>query len=153
MDILIYFILYIVDGLIFGFVCRAIVAGKGYTSENGYTNHGFAWGFWLGIIGVIVCACKREIPMTYEEKENSITDKADVISMDLESNGFWKCPNCGKLYSKYATECECGYVKPVDIDVSDENKRIEQLKQYKELLDNGAITEEEYDEVKGRILG
>lgn len=40
--------------LIFGFVGRAIVKSKGYE----YDNHGFAWGFWLGIIGVIVCAGK-----------------------------------------------------------------------------------------------
>ncbi len=38
-----------------GFIGRSIVKNKGYPEE---LNHGFAWGFWLGIIGLIVCAVK-----------------------------------------------------------------------------------------------
>ena len=39
----------------FGIACRAIVRGKGYPDEM---NHGFLWGFFLGFIGLIVCAVK-----------------------------------------------------------------------------------------------
>ncbi|MBR4554039.1 MAG: hypothetical protein IKO27_00430 [Ruminococcus sp.] len=39
-----------------GFAGRAVVRGKGYPDAM---NHGFAWGFWLGLIGLIVCACKQ----------------------------------------------------------------------------------------------
>ncbi len=45
----------IVVAFVMGFVCRTIVRGKGYPDE---LNHGFAWGFWLGVIGLIVCAVK-----------------------------------------------------------------------------------------------
>ena len=45
----------IIIGLVCGFICRFILSGKGY---EGSDNHGFAWGFWLGIIGLIVCAAK-----------------------------------------------------------------------------------------------
>ena len=38
-----------------GIVCRAIVKSKGYPNE---LNHGFLWGFFLGLIGLIVCALK-----------------------------------------------------------------------------------------------
>lgn len=39
----------------FGIACRAIVKGKGYPPEM---NRGFLWGFFLGLIGLIVCAVK-----------------------------------------------------------------------------------------------
>ena len=48
---------YIVGGLIgcviFGFITKYINNSKGYEG-------GFAWGFWLNLIGVIVVACKPD---------------------------------------------------------------------------------------------
>ena len=41
---------------LWGFVSRHIVRSKGYPDSE---NHGFAWGFWLGWIGLIVCVCKK----------------------------------------------------------------------------------------------
>lgn len=38
------------------FLGRKIVRDKGYPDEM---NHGFAWAFWLGWIGLLICACKR----------------------------------------------------------------------------------------------
>ncbi|MBQ7186830.1 MAG: hypothetical protein IJR91_04280 [Ruminococcus sp.] len=46
----------VIAAIVLGFVGRFIVKGKGYPDQM---NHGFAWGFWLGIIGLIVCACKQ----------------------------------------------------------------------------------------------
>ena len=45
----------LIIAFVLGFVCRSIVRGKGYPDTM---NHGFAWGFWLGLIGLIVCAVK-----------------------------------------------------------------------------------------------
>ena len=42
----------VIAGLIFGFAAKSIADSKG-------VPHGFAWGFWLGIIGLIVVACKK----------------------------------------------------------------------------------------------
>lgn len=53
--IAIYLISILVYSLIFGFASRSVVKSKGYPSNE---NHGFAWGFWLGWIGLIVCAVK-----------------------------------------------------------------------------------------------
>ena len=48
----------IIQGIIFGCIGRAIVSSKGYDSSE---NHGFAWGFWLSLLGIIVCACKTNL--------------------------------------------------------------------------------------------
>lgn len=50
----IYFFYLITFGII-GFVCEHIVKEKGYSEDE---NNGFVWGFFLGIIGIIVCAVK-----------------------------------------------------------------------------------------------
>lgn len=41
--------------IISGIIARAVVSGKGYPSSN---NHGFSWGFFLGILGLFICICK-----------------------------------------------------------------------------------------------
>ena len=50
-----YFIIWIVEALIMGFVCDRIVNGKGYPRN---INHDFIWGFLLNLIGLIVCLSK-----------------------------------------------------------------------------------------------
>lgn len=45
----------IIVAIVLGFVSRNIVKNKNYPDE---LNHGFAWGFWLGLIGLIVCLTK-----------------------------------------------------------------------------------------------
>ncbi len=49
-----------------GIICDRIVKGKGYPPEK---NHGFLWGFFLHIIGLIVCLCKQPYvdPMLYRQ--------------------------------------------------------------------------------------
>ncbi|MBP5580572.1 MAG: zinc ribbon domain-containing protein [Ruminococcus sp.] len=60
------FYLAIIIGMpfVWGFVCRKVVRDKGYPDNM---NHGFLWGFFLGIVGLIVCACKQNYvdPMLY----------------------------------------------------------------------------------------
>ena len=43
----------IINALLWGFITKTISKSKGYKG-------GFAWGFWLGIIGLIVVACKPD---------------------------------------------------------------------------------------------
>ena len=49
-----------------GFLGRKIVRDKGYPDNM---NHGFAWCFWLGLIGLIVVALKQPYvdPMLYRQ--------------------------------------------------------------------------------------
>ena len=39
-----------------GLVCRAVLRDKGYPPQ---LNHGFLWGFFLGLIGLVVCMIKQ----------------------------------------------------------------------------------------------
>lgn len=131
-----YFILVIILNIIFGDICLSILSSKGYGEGYGltkiYKNNGFWWGFFLGVIGIIVCALKpdlrfyisqanarnreQEQEIYIENKENLIKDENDTITQ----------------YTK--------------------NQTIEQIKEYKKLLDDGAITEEEYNQIKKNIL-
>lgn len=51
---IIYLVVALINGLIFGFVTQTINENKGY-------DGGFAWGFFLGAIGIIVVACKPAV--------------------------------------------------------------------------------------------
>lgn len=110
-------IAYAVIGIIIGYVSFSILDEKGYTEKNGEKNYGFALGFFLLFIGLIICICK---PSLIKKDDQPKIDAKSIQTISTESN---------------------------------ENKRIEQLIKYKKLLDNGAITEEEYNDVKKRILG
>ena len=148
--------------LIFGFACKAILSGKGYGDEY-YPNHGFAWGFWLGWIGLIVCVCKpdvrKEVNAKYESEEQKV-EKHNTVSQSLEAEGFWRCPECGELYSKYATKCKCGYEKVKRGIESNELKgsslsgeeAMEKINSLKQMLDNNLISQEEFDKKKKDIL-
>ena len=87
--------------IIWGFVTRAIVKGKGYENSGSW----FLCGFFLGIIGVIVAACKPavNVPQSYAPVQPQ-TSSAD------------------------------------------------ELFKYKKLLEQGAITQEEYDVKKKQLL-
>lgn len=49
-------IFFLVLKIVLGFVCRMIVSAKGYPR---YMNHGFAWGFWLSALGLLICLLKK----------------------------------------------------------------------------------------------
>lgn len=101
-------IVYFVLGIIWGAVSSSIVKGKGYPDSE---NHGFAWGFWLGLIGLIVCASKVPYSMVNKSvtNHNMADTKTNVSNADL-------------------------------------------LLKYKQLLDAGAITQEEYEIKKKELL-
>lgn len=92
---IILFIIIIGISIIFGRITESMNKEKGYDT-------GFAWGFWLWVIGIIVVACRPE-----------------------RNNGN----NTMKI-----TEAD-------------------EIAKYKELLDSGAITQEEYEVKKKQILG
>lgn len=117
---------------IYGFVTSSISESKGYEG-------GFAWGFWLGIIGIIVVACK---PINYAYLKDKIK------SIDDED---WTCSNCGQLNDGFASECvKCGLKKPKQ---PKETLEIDEIMKLKQLLDAGAITQEEFDAKKKELLG
>ncbi len=104
------------------------------------------------------CACGKT-------KSESI-----LFSDDFET---WKCSYCGWVNLDVSNECVCGKTRseseyhrrnPSDSSVSttdntssktiEDNtlQNIEAIKKLKELLDLGAITQEEFDEKKAKLL-
>lgn len=76
----------------------------------------------------------------------------------LQNNG-WKCNRCGRVNPNYTGTCGCGISRaesekwlpePIKEDSEDD---IQKLKSYKELLDTGVITQEEFDKKKKELLG
>lgn len=172
---------YLIVGVICGFICKAIASSRNM-------DGGFWWGFWLGIIGIIIVAVRpNDSRPTYSSSNSSpglsIVNNSNsparsinhssyynnMMSDSIPQNG-WRCTQCGKPHYDYETSCSCGKSK---FDVSDilKEKTEEQPKgestekkqssfseadeilKFKELLDDGIITQEEFDAKKKKILG
>ncbi len=69
---LIYVAIIIVLHIVLGIASRSINQSKGYEG-------GFAWGFWLGIIGIIVVACKaNKNTQVYEPNISTLNTVSDT---------------------------------------------------------------------------
>ena len=97
-------------------------------------------------------------------------------------DGGWRCSNCGKAHYSYETSCSCGKsrfdlaptVKKKEAAISTIDETLEEnsmntvgqkdntntdrspfdvIRKYKELLDEGIITQEEFDAKKKQLLG
>lgn len=153
------FIVNMVFAFIFGGITKAINESKGYAG-------GFAWGFWLGIIGILVVAFRRPVysPPT---KSIIIPEHEEILPPQAvsqpDSPEGWQC-TCGRFHPRYVTSCVCGNNKHDALNPKtqsdtqdaaepvDETKNIAALKEYKQLLDDGVLTQEEFDEKKKAIL-
>ena len=140
-----YFIGAIVNGLIWGAISKAIIGGKGYDEA---TQGSYYWiGFFLGLIGFIVALAKPQ-----EKAENKISK-----SSDTDNTKGWRCSYCGRWNTEMFLRCNCGRTKfqsdYMDILSDDNVKYVKIIKKYKELLDMGAITQEDYDRKKTELLG
>ena len=81
------------------------------------------------------------------------------------SKNYWQC-TCGQLNAPYITTCTCGMTeKQISMKKNEEkNKKIQEeqkkseldnlnlLTKYKEMLDSGIISEEEFNEKKKELL-
>ena len=80
-----YFIVLCIRGLIWGFVAHFIAKSKGY-------DNGFFWGFFLGLIGLIVVCARPAINKEDEEYNESQIRKNSIESLqkltDLYDNGM-----------------------------------------------------------------
>lgn len=89
-------IIYLVQAVIMGFVALHISESKGYEG-------GFAWGFWLGIVGVLVVGFRPTLQaQTYSEHYGSLSN----ASANADSS-MWDCI-CGATNSgalDYCTSC------------------------------------------------
>lgn len=78
-------------GVLFGFICKGVYERKG--RKPGW---GFAIGFFLGLVGLIICAL---VPETDAKKAEALAPKADET----------KCPHCLEIIKVGASVCKhCG---------------------------------------------
>lgn len=89
----------LLNGILFGCLTRYLAKNKGYEG-------GFAWGFFLGLIGLIVVAARRNI----EPKQTTTADfkpNYGSPSVAVVRNGAsFQCPVC-KVWNEHdATKCK-----------------------------------------------
>lgn len=161
---MLYLIGLIIGGFIWGYVCNYIIDSKGY-NENW-----FWWGFFFGIIAVIVAATRPENRSMLHTPDGRRIDKYGHVIENLSPNrmqemidaGGWQCAKCNQLNAKYVTTCNCGISKEESEELrkkekifnqeSKEKDKVETLKEYKSLLDMGIISSEEFEGYKQKLL-
>lgn len=163
-ELLIYLIISFVIACIFGAITKTINENKGYEG-------GFAWGFWLSWIGIIIVSCKEPVRTQHKATPSQVA-----------SSDGWEC-KCGRYHPSYISTCPCGINRrdlisppppisneniplqqnpPAKTELSttskrpvslvDETNTITALKEYKALLDSGIITQDEFDAKKKDLL-
>ena len=175
------FLLVIVSLLIFNIICGAI--SEKINREKGYDG-GFAWGFLLCILGIVVTAV-RPYRQYIKVKNNTVSEVPHI---------FW-CAGCGSTFSSSNSKhtdcptCKCTLKEPTILAedwrrlsseeklqlkrefangkyiksslYNDNNKektdsssfsKADEIRKFKDLLDEGAITEEEYERAKAKLL-
>ena len=90
----------IIVGCIFGVATKKINESKGYFG-------GFAWGFWLGLIGLLIVLFRSDAPYT---NTDSIIISPDQKEYAPAPDGGWTC-KCGRGNANYVTSCVCGVSK------------------------------------------
>ena len=74
--------------------------------------------------------------------------------------GGWKCEYCGQIHPSYDSFCSCGASRYEEVPKPKETVKqtntngdpFIEIRRYKELLDDGIITQEEYESKKKQIL-
>ena len=150
-------IIAIIVGVIWGFATQSVIYDKGY-EENW-----FWWGFFFGLIALIVaCAKPQNTDYTFNSHINYQNRLIQAQNEKTLSEGGWKCA-CGNIHAAYVSSCSCGLNKrealtgqnnrEEDPAITDEQSNISAIKEYKELMDSGVITPEEFEAKKKQLLG
>ncbi len=112
-DLKVYFIfLGLISAVIYGFATQKIIEKKGY-----YENW-FWWGFFFGIIALIMAAVRPENRSyySYDDEDDYIirpgrSDDVPRIGNRRVQSGEWKCAFCYTINQDCVTSCSCGKSK------------------------------------------
>lgn len=157
-----YMMLYLINSLIISIICSAMcgIITSVINKKKGYDG-GFCWGFFLGVIGIFI------VVMRNDKKDNDVMDREEVARENrkfLNEHDGWECPCCNRLHGLFETRCTCGFSlneetvneeekKNKDASIKAAQSEAELITKYKDMLDNGLISEEEFSEKKKKILG
>ncbi len=151
-------IIYIIQGVIFGFAVDSVITNKGYK------DNWFWLGFFFGFFALIVALSKPEVTHVHYS-ESLLLQKAQ--KEHILDTGGWKCCFCHSINAFNVTSCSCGMSKDEserrmrekqqaaassDAFAQSEAETIELIGQYKKLLDSGALTQQEFDAKKQALL-
>ena len=164
---------YILVGTIIGCIIWGIVVNK-VIENKGYKEDWFWWGFFFGIIAVLVALSKPQSHAYDAGNVDRLTYVADAYMVErsgqqdskIVKSGKWKCHFCNRINESYTGTCVCGRSKSDTENFAkqreEEQKKqrqkaaegdaMDKLKKLKELLDMGALTPEEFDLKKKELL-
>ena len=149
MVFLIYLIIIGIVGSVFGIATQNIIDNKGYDEKW------FWWGFFFGFLAVLVALSKPENHAYQSSTPTWMQSSSNTRDEDVLKQGGWKC-TCGRVNPSYTGTCACGKrkeEKKVSMNTAETKDKFEDIKKYKELLDSGIITEEEFNKKKTELLG
>lgn len=174
-------LLVIVSLLIFNIICGAI--SEKINREKGYDG-GFAWGFLLCILGIVVTAV-RPYRQYIKTRNNTVSEVPHIFwctgcgsTFSSSNSKHTECPTCKctlkettilaedwrRLSSDEKLQLKREFANGKHIKSSlynDNNKektdsssfsKADEIRKFKDLLDEGAITEEEYEKAKTKLL-
>ena len=160
--------------ILFCILSGKVVEDKGYEEDTIVVYR--ILGFLLGIFGLILAAAKPDLKKEKQEREdkqkmeyiynsmvNSNRDAHNNYSQSSDKEIFeWKCESCGLINKVNKTKCfKCGNERTVPINYKNKNVQertdtntdiSSELRKFKQLFDEGAITDEEYNKVKNDLL-
>lgn len=145
---MLYLFLFALLGILWGFATNYVIKEKGYDEE---------W-FWLGFVFQLMAFVVAWVKLPYDQTAEGQRVKkqiSEIRQRDTLQAGGWNC-SCGRLNAAYVTSCTCGKNKmqaEIELKNASSEAQVEKLKVYKELLDSGVITQEDYDVKKKQLLG
>ena len=141
--------------IVWGYATQKIIDIKGYKSNW------FWMGFFLGVIAFIIACAK---PQNTYQASSTYNTALFSSSADIVPAGSWKC-SCGRINPQYTGTCACGLsqhklnekqLEQTKVDQSKNNQdqldNLRLLKEYKDLLDHGIITPDEFYAKKSELL-
>lgn len=123
LTLIIYQVVYIIYGTIWGVVTNKVIENKGYR-ENW-----FWWGFFFGFFALIVAATKPALPRETSDTGSYFGEGGSIVGPEYRFRGFgnerkanevpggWRCRHCGAVNAGYVGTCGCGCDKSGNMPV------------------------------------